>query len=264
MGEISETLEGRQIVTSYVIDGMTCAGCLTRVRTTLQRLSPTVTVTLDPPRAVFEDAQPDERQVAEALAAIGYSARAESGAQSAVQQHDPASVMKAEAGRSWLQTYYPLLLIIGYIAVGSLAGGYAGDGFSGAFSPYGWMNAFMAGFFLVFSFFKLLDIRGFADSYRTYDLLAMRWPGYGFVYPFIEMGLGFAFLFGWQGELANAVALVVMGFSSLGVIAALRDRRQIRCACLGTVLNLPMSTVTLVEDLAMVAMAAMMLVHHAA
>ena len=33
---------------------------------------------------------------------------------------------------------------------------------------------FMAGFFLVFSFFKLLDITAFADAYRTYDVVAAR------------------------------------------------------------------------------------------
>ena len=250
-------------MTSFVIEGMTCNGCLTKVRTTLQRLSPSVAVTLEPPRAVFPDVPGVTRQqITQALADVGnYSARLANEGPVVAPAHDPAARAPVpEAAKTWLQTYYPLLLIIGYIAIGAFAGGYA----RGEFRLYGWMNAFMAGFFLVFSFFKLLDIRGFATSYSTYDLLAARWPSYGFVYPFIEMGLGLAFLFGWQAELSNAVALVVMGFSSLGVIEALRAKRQIRCACLGTVLNLPMSTVTLVEDLAMMLMALVMLAHLAA
>jgi hypothetical protein len=46
-----------------------------------------------------------------------------------------------------------------------------------------------------------------------------------------------------------------MSFSTLGVIIAVSNRQKIRCACLGAVFNLPMSTVTIVEDVLMAAMA---------
>lgn len=118
----------------------------------------------------------------------------------------------------------------------------------------------MAGFFLVFSAFKFLDPHGFADAYASYDLLAKRWHGYGFIYPFLELGLGLAYLFRVAPTATHLATIIVMGFSSLGVLAALRSKRRIVCACLGTVLNLPMSTITLVEDLGMVAMAALMLI----
>ena len=32
------------------------------------------------------------------------------------------------------------------------------------------MNVFMAGFFLSFSFFKMPDLKGFAESYSMYDV----------------------------------------------------------------------------------------------
>jgi hypothetical protein len=62
----------------------------------------------------------------------------------------------------------------------------------------------------------------------------------------------------------NSVTLVLMLVGAAGVLKALLDKRAIRCACLGTALNLPMTTVTLVEDLTMAAMAAGMLVLHLA
>ena len=229
---------------SYAIDGMTCNGCLNKVTAALKRLSPDVNVTLDPPRATFQGPAPALLEVKAALAEMGkYTA--------APVEESFAQPLAVPEAKTWLQTYQPLLLIVGYIAVASLAGG--------GTSPLVWMDHFMAGFFLVFSFFKLLDIRGFADSYASYDLLAAHWRAYGFIYPFIELALGAAFLFGWQPQLANIATIIVMGFSSLGVIDALRKKQTIRCACLGTVLNLPMSTVTLVEDAAMVVMAAAML-----
>tara|TARA_B100001939_G_C16537308_1_gene444727 strand:- start:204 stop:575 length:372 start_codon:yes stop_codon:yes gene_type:complete len=121
------------------------------------------------------------------------------------------------------------------------------------------MECFMGGFFLVFSFFKFLDIRGFAASYRSYDLLAKAVPAYGFIYPFLELALGLAWAFEGGTYRVALSTVVLMGFSAIGVIAAVTRKQQIQCACLGTVFNLPMSTVTIIEDLLMVAMAGALL-----
>ena len=89
-----------------------------------------------------------------------------------------------------------------------------------------------------------------------YDIVARRLPAYGYVYPFIELGLGAAYIAGFQPTAVNFITLAVMSVSSIGVIQSVLQKRKIRCACLGTVFNLPMSTVTLVEDGLMIAMAA--------
>jgi hypothetical protein len=70
---------------------------------------------------------------------------------------------------------------------------------------------------------------------------------------------GLAYLTHWQPALTHWVTIVVMGFSAIGVIRAVVNKQAIRCACLGSVFNLPMSTVTIVEDVGMVLMAAWML-----
>lgn len=152
-------------------------------------------------------------------------------------------------------TYYPLVLLVAFLV------GVVGLVELSA-SSFVWervMRNFMGGFFVVFSFFKLLDLRGFADSYRMYDVVARQFWGYAYVYPFIELLLGAAYLTGFQSAATNFATIVVMSVSSVGVIQSLLAKRQIRCACLGTVFNLPMSTVTLVEDVLMIVMAALML-----
>lgn len=156
----------------------------------------------------------------------------------------------------WLKTYYPLILITAYITVVSLIPNISAMGISW----HGWMNHFMAGFFLVFSAFKLLDIQGFATAYATYDVLASRWRGYGYLYPFLELGLGLAYLRQPVDPIVLVITAVLMGFSSIGVLQALFQKRKIRCACLGTILKLPMSGITLVEDLLMTVMALLMLI----
>jgi len=117
----------------------------------------------------------------------------------------------------------------------------------------------MAGFFLTFSFFKLLNLKGFAESYSMYDIIAKRWSGWGYLYGFLELALGIAFLIGFNPIFTNAAALVIMTVSIIGVLQSVMNKRKIKCACLGDVFNLPMSTLTIMEDVLMIVMSGAML-----
>ena len=164
--------------------------------------------------------------------------------------HSPANTATAEN-----TSYYPIVLIFGFIAgIASLI-----QFTNGHFHLAEWMAHFMAGFFLLFSFFKLFDIGAFADGYSTYDLVAKKVRAYGFIYPFIELSLGIAYLTGFFPVVTNVVTIVVMSVSALGVIQSLRRKTVFQCACLGAIIKLPLSNVTLFEDLLMVAMSLAML-----
>jgi len=160
----------------------------------------------------------------------------------------------AETSKSWVETYTPILLIFGYIMGISLL--------VQIHKPFDWMlfmRHFMAGFFLVFSFFKLLNLKGFAESYVMYDVLARKFAAWAYLYAFVELALGIAFLTDFNPILTNLVTFVVMSVSIVGVLQTVLDKKAIRCACLGAVFNLPMSTVTIVEDGLMIAMSGIML-----
>jgi len=165
------------------------------------------------------------------------------------------AVPTSDEEKSFLATYRPLLLVFGYlIGIVALVEFTAGS--------FDWMRAmanFMGGFFVAFSFFKLLNLRSFVDAYQTYDVLARPVRVYGYAYPFIELGLGIAFLVGVAPVATNFVTLVIMLVSIVGVTQALLQKRRIQCACLGTVFNLPMTKVTFVEDALMAGMALVML-----
>ncbi|WP_395750102.1 heavy metal-associated domain-containing protein [Prosthecobacter sp.] len=163
---------------------------------------------------------------------------------------DPAPDAPAAPAKN-VQTYRPLLILLGYLLLVITAANIA----RGIFDPAMSMRLFMGGFFIAFSFFKMLDLRGFSDAYRSYDLVAKAVPAYGLVYPFIEIALGLAYLADWQPRGVNVAAAVIMLISLVGVLRAVASKKSIRCACLGTVFNLPMSTVTIIEDGLMLAMA---------
>lgn len=232
-------------MTHYRVTGMHCGACVAKITESLTSAVEHVSVTLNPPRVTVQGGQADDLpELNRLVAAAGsYTLMPETNMQEIATEVSPAA-------QSWLRTYYPLFLIVGLISVVSL---------KGAPDISHWMMHFMAGFFIVFGFFKLLDIRGFRDAYAGYDVLAKKWHAYGYMYPFLELGLGFAFLFHFQIKAALWFSIILMGFGSIGVIQALRRKQTIRCACLGTVLNLPMSTITIIENLGMVLMSALML-----
>lgn len=161
----------------------------------------------------------------------------------------------AEQTKNWFTTYQPILLIFGYITVISFISAFSPAGFNW---PQG-MNVFMAGFFLTFSFFKMLDLQAFAESYAMYDIVAKKIKAWGYIYAFVELALGIAYATQFAPVLTNIVTLVVMTISIIGVLESVFNKRKIRCACLGAVFNLPMSTVTIIEDALMIAMSAVML-----
>lgn len=91
----------------------------------------------------------------------------------------------------------------------------------------------------------------------SYDVVAMRWRGYAWLYPFIELVLGLCFLFGWIPLIASIVTMIVMIVGTIGVWKALG--RKIQCVCIGTFFSLPLTKVTVVENLFMAAMALVMI-----
>lgn len=166
-----------------------------------------------------------------------------------------APTAPAAERKSFLATYQPVLLVFAYLTGLVAVGEYTAGRFDGMRA----MANFMGGFFVAFSFFKLLDLRGFVDSFQTYDVVARPVRAYGYAYPFVELGLGVAYLVGLAPVATSAVTLAVMLVGLVGVTRALLQKRRIRCACLGTVFNLPMSRVAFIEDALMAGMALVML-----
>lgn len=121
-----------------------------------------------------------------------------------------------------------------------------------------WMMDFMGIFFIVFGLFKMYDLKGFAEGFKTYDVIAKRFTAFGYAYPFIEIGLGVMYLAGFMFMWQNIVALTLAGFGIYSAYVAINNKEEIQCVCLGTAFNLPMTNVTLIENGVMFAMALFM------
>lgn len=119
---------------------------------------------------------------------------------------------------------------------------------------------FMGLFFLVFGSFKIINLKNFVTAYSRYDLIAKKYKLYGYIYPFIELTLALGYILNFNPVTTNIATLILMSVSSVGVIRVLIRNDVIMCACLGTVIKLPVTKITLVEDIGMGIMAALMLI----
>lgn len=155
------------------------------------------------------------------------------------------------------KTYTPVVAVFAATALMALAVSHAASG--QAFTVHA-VQTFIALSMCVLAILKLRDVETFATMFLGYDLLAQRWPRYGWVYPFAELGAGVLMLAGVLTWLSAPVALFIGGVGAVSVFKAVYiDKRELKCACVGGDSNVPLGFVSLVENVMMVAMAVWML-----
>jgi copper chaperone CopZ len=120
-----------------------------------------------------------------------------------------------------------------------------------------WMHQFMGATLIALAYFKFLDLAKFAEAFSTYDPIAMKLYKYGYVYPFFELIAGISFVLSVQVQAMAVFVVLFLLPTTYGVIKALRQKRKFQCACLGTAFNLPLTKITIVENILMMTMSAM-------
>jgi copper chaperone CopZ len=236
---------------TYKITGMTCSSCEEKVKRLLSAVDGVTYAEANLQKGLIEITMSKHVSTS-----VLHNALRETKYQLSEMQENLPQFMD-DKPKSWFNTYKPVLLIFVYITTITIVAQVNAP----EFSLQTWMRHFMAGFFLVFSFFKLLNLRGFADSYSSYDIIAKRLRTYAFIYAFIELLLGLLFLANVRPLLVNSTTFLVMSISLVGVLQSVLDKRKIRCACLGDIFNLPMSTLTIIEDALMILMSLVMIIH---
>ena len=159
-----------------------------------------------------------------------------------------------EVKKTKFQQLKPLLIIFLYIIITTIFLHYENWSMDEA------MLDFMGLFYIVFSFFKILDLKGFPESFRMYDPIAKVFPIYGWIYPFFETILGLMFLIRFEIKTALIFTIIFLGLTTVGVTKTLLERKKIQCACLGTALKLPMTEATFIENAIMILMALFILI----
>ena len=226
------------------ISGMTCEGCKSSVADKLGSLDGVDNVQVDLARgeAVLYSKNPVSFSLIKETLPPKYSLINEEDFN--LDAHNDITIKVSK-----IKQLKPLFIILGYIFITSILLNYKNWNMNNA------MLDFMGLFYIIFSFFKILDIKGFSNSFRMYDPLAKQATIYGYIYPFIEVLLGIMFLIRFEVGIALILTVIVLGITTIGVTQTLIDKRTIKCACLGTTLNLPMTEATFIENALMIIMA---------
>jgi copper chaperone CopZ len=218
----------------FIITGMTCENCKKGVLSKLNAIPEIKHVEIDL-KSGFTEIEVDSKQSFSSLEKV-------LGSKYAIKD------LNHEVKFSKLKELFPLFLIFVYLIFGALYLERSDLNLDDL------MLSFMGLFFIVFSFFKFLGYKSFPSSFATYDPVAKVIPFYGWLYPFIETILGISFLLRLELNLVLIATLVILSVTTFGVLKSLKQKDQIKCACLGTVLNLPMTEATLIENLLMIFM----------
>lgn len=157
----------------------------------------------------------------------------------------------------FLITYQPIFMIAGSALLGSLALPADHHGEGGIAHT---MSAFMGLFLFPLALLKLFDVSGFAKAFARYDITARFIPGYALAYPFLEMALAIGFLSGVWPDLTHFATLVIGIIGTAGIVRTLNKGEQVQCACVGSMLKVPLGSVSIAENAGMAGMAALLLV----
>lgn len=235
---------------TYIVTGMTCNGCKASVEEKLNALDNVTNASVN--------LETQEVTIAMSKHILAETLQEALPNKFSISEKKESNVFTSsikEQEKTELQQLFPLFLIFTFILGASVLLNYKPRSFSG------FMLDFMGLFYVVFSFFKFLDLKGFPESFKMYDPLAKVIPAYGWIYPFIELSLGVLFLMRIQITSALIITLIILGITTIGVTKSLLDKKTIPCACLGTALKLPMTKATFIENTIMIIMAIIMLLN---
>ena len=226
---------------------MHCAGCVSTIERAVYKVEGVTKAVVSLSKGTVRvDGGASSSAVINAITSTGYEA-------TPMDPTVPQINQEQIEPQSELKQLFPLLLIFFYISSAALLINWIN------FNASDFMFDFMGLFYIVFSFFKLLDYKNFPRSFAMYDPIAKRVPIYGWIYPAIETVLGLTFLFRVALNFSLIVTIIILGTTTVGVTKALIDKRAIQCACLGTALKLPMTKATFIENSIMIIMATYML-----
>lgn len=231
----------------FNVTGMSCGNCVQKISDVLSNQDDIfdAVVSLKAPNIRFRSSrQIGREEIGQILAPL-----------KKYEVFPPTAILSKE--KSLLKTvelYWPLILLFllsaGIPALHVVRGNLGFDK---------WMYEFMGIVLVALSYFKLLDLPKFAEGFSTYDPIAKNLNGYGYVYPFLELSTGVAFLLAFSVQLVSILVISFLSVTTYGVARALMEKRQFQCACLGTVFKLPLTKVTIIENTLMIAMAIMVL-----
>ena len=115
-------------------------------------------------------------------------------------------------------------------------------------------NNSMGTLLIFFGILKLINLEKFVDIYSKYDIITTNFKLYGYLFPFIEILIGYMLLLNYKININHIIILILMIISIVSVIISKINGQKFRCGCLGSFFHVPLSYVTIFENIYMIIM----------
>ena len=116
------------------------------------------------------------------------------------------------------------------------------------------LRNYMGLIFIIFGILKLYDLNKFVDIFSKYDIISNKYKIYSYFYPFIEIIIGILFLKNVKINITIFITILLMLISIISVLLSLFKGLNLRCGCLGSFFHIPLSYITLSENIIMLIM----------
>lgn len=232
---------------TFYVSGMHCDACKERIEGALREVSGLRHVHIDREHAtltVEADHELDPAGLTQIVQKVGDYTITD-------------AAPREKKGKGVLGTYAPLLVV--FVIIVAYAVGMAVWG-SGAATILSFIRDAMTAFFVVFGVLEVITLSSFSKLFASYDPIAKRVPGYAVLYPFLLVAFGVLMFFHIGVAVIAALTIIIFGSQTYGIIPLIRRGERVQCACIGTAFALPLSWVTVAENIGMIGMAAVMLI----
>jgi len=177
------------------------------------------------------------------------------GGHDALVEHFNAFTMKQEG-----VTYQPVIAVFATSFLMAVAQSYSVR-VNNVFHFMAFIKTFIAFSMCILAILKLRDLFSFSNQFITYDLVAKKYIGYSYLYPFLEVLAGIGMIAGVFNAPVGIISLSIGSAGAVSVVKAVYiEKRDIKCACVGGDSNVPLGAISLTENLMMVFMGIVMLV----
>lgn len=232
--------------TRYAVSGLTCGACVKKVTTCISEV-PHVSNTAVSRTFGYIDVVSDT--------AIPFAVLEQSLEKTRYRISEWRALAWVKPLLRSVRTFLPLITVFAVVVSLSVVLTYLQQG-----GVHEAMLNFMGVFFIAFGLLKVVNLSGFARSYRAYDHVAQAFPVWGYIYPWVELLFGVLYLAQLSVLLVSMLTVVIMTQKAYSVFMSVRRGAQPTCACLGGFFSIPITWVTVAEDVLMALMGLGMMV----
>ena len=107
---------------------------------------------------------------------------------------------------------------------------------------------------ILFGVLKLANLSKFVEIFSKYDIISQKFKIYGYLFPFIEIIIGILLIKGYKLNYIYNLIKTLMIISIISVSISIIQGKKLRCGCLGSFFHIPLSYITIFENIYMLVM----------